>query len=179
LGQVNRPWQLHVWELSGAAETWEAQLRARLSAEPVFAAISGIGGSDWAPVHRFCEAQSLPCLFPNVEAPVTEEKDFYSLYLSKGVLLEAQLIAHDLEEQRFEASLRRVVQVFRAGDVGNQAAERLSGALASHDFTIVNRALRADAVARELAAALRDTRARDALVLWLRGAERTQSCRCR
>jgi hypothetical protein len=166
--KVNRPWQLHVWELTGAAATWEAQLRAHLSAQPVFAVISGVGGANWAPVHRFCEAQSLPCLFPNVDAPVVAEKDFDNLYLSKGVLLEAQLIAHDLEEQRPKASRQRVIQVFRTDDVGSEAAQGLSAALAHDEFTIVNRALRADAGPRELAAALRNTRAADVLVLWLR-----------
>ena len=38
---VHRRWQLHVWELSGAAETWESQLKRRLAAEPVLAVISG------------------------------------------------------------------------------------------------------------------------------------------
>jgi mono/diheme cytochrome c family protein len=175
--KVNRPWQLHVWELQGAAGTWEAQLRAHLSAEPVFAVISGVGGSNWAPVHRFCEEQSLPCLFPNVAAPVLAQNDFDNLYLSKGVLLEAQLIAHDLEEQRQKAPLQRVVQVFRTGDVGSEAAQGLSAALAGDDFTIVNRSLpayqhaRTDAAARELAAALRDVRAGDVLVLWLRAGD--------
>jgi len=169
--KVNRPWQLHVWELKGAAGTWEAQLRAHLSAEPVFAVISGVGGSNWEPVHRFCEAQSLPCLFPNVDAPVVAQNDFDNLYLSKGVLLEAQLIAHDLEEQRQKVPLQRVVQVFRSGDVGSEAAQGLSVALAHDDFTIVNRTLRANAGPRELAAAVHDTRATDVLVLWLRTAD--------
>src|SRR5207302_2060834 len=48
--RVERRWQLHVWELTGAPRTWETQLRAHLAAEPVFAVISGLGGSDWGPV---------------------------------------------------------------------------------------------------------------------------------
>jgi hypothetical protein len=32
--------------------------------------VSGLGGSNWAPVHQFCERRQLPCLFPNVDAPV-------------------------------------------------------------------------------------------------------------
>jgi hypothetical protein len=169
--KVNRPWQLHVWELTGAPATWEAQLRKHLAAEPVFAVISGVGGPNWEPVHRFCEAQSLPCLFPNVDAPVVAQNDFDNLYLSKGVLLEAQLIAHDLGEQRQKVPLKRLIQVFRTGDVGAQAAGSLSAALPGEDLTIVNRTLRTDASARELAAALRDTRAGDVLVLWLRSGD--------
>src|SRR5207249_3202173 len=45
--RVERRWQLHVWELTGAPATWEAQLRRHLAAEPVFAVISGLGGSNW------------------------------------------------------------------------------------------------------------------------------------
>src|SRR5436853_7563380 len=91
--RVERRWQLHVWELTGASATWEAQLRKYLASQPVFAVISGLGGSNWGPVQKFCEAQSLPCLFPNVEAPVGQDSDFYSVYFSRGVLLAEQLIA--------------------------------------------------------------------------------------
>ncbi len=96
--RVERRWQLHVWELTGAPRTWETQLRAHLAAEPVFAVISGLGGSDWGPVERFCEGQGLPCLFPNVEAPVGDDATFYTVYFSRGVLLEAQLIARPPQE---------------------------------------------------------------------------------
>jgi hypothetical protein len=166
--RVNRPWQLHVWELKGAPGTWEAQLRARLAAEPVFAVISGIGGETWAPIQHFCEAAALPCLFPNVDLPVTEKSDFETLYLSGGVLLEAQLIAHELTETHEKVPLRRVIQVFRSTDVGEEAASRLSLALGDEGLHIVARPLRAGAGSRELAAALADIGAGDALVLWLR-----------
>jgi len=88
-----RRWQLHVWELTGAPESWKAQLDERLKREPVFAVISGVGGKTWVPVHEFCEQAQVPCLFPNVDLPVDAEQDFYDVYLSKGVRLEAQLIA--------------------------------------------------------------------------------------
>ena len=83
--KVNRHWELHVWQLEGAPATWEAQLRAKLAAEPVYAVISGVGGKTWAPVHRFCEAEALPCLFPNVDLPVDAESDVDDVYFSKGV----------------------------------------------------------------------------------------------
>ena len=166
--KVSRHWELHVWQLTGAPESWERQLHAHLAAQPVFAVISGIGGKTWAPVHRFCEDESLPCLFPNVDLPVIAENDFDSLYLSKGVLLEAQLIAHKLKEQRAKSELHRVVQVFRAADVGKEGAEALAAALATDGVTVANRPLPAKAHARDLAAAFRDTSAADALVLWLR-----------
>jgi hypothetical protein len=164
--RVERRWQLHVWELTGAPATWEAQLRRHLAAEPVFAVISGLGGSNWGPVQKFCEEQSLPCLFPNVEAPTGHDSDFYSVYFSRGVLLEARLIARELADAAEPA--HRVVQVFRAGDVGVQAARDLQAARAHSGQHIVDHPLPAHATPRDLGAALRDVGAADALVLWLR-----------
>jgi hypothetical protein len=164
--RVERRWQLHVWELTGQPATWEAQLRKALASQPVFAVISGLGGSHWGPVHRFCEEQSLPCLFPNVEAPVGRDDDFYSVYFSRGVLLEAQLIARQLAEAG--EPIRKVVQVFRAGDVGEQAARDLQAARAASGQQIVNRVLKAHGSVQELGAALREVGSADALVLWLR-----------
>jgi hypothetical protein len=164
--KVNRHWALHVWELNGEPDTWDAQLRAHLAVQPVFAALSGLGGRTWEPVHRFCTQQSLPCLFPNVERPVVAEDDFDSLYLSQGVLLEGRLMAHALAAA--PAGLpRRIVQVFRAGDVGADAARALETALHRPEVTFVNRTL-VRSGDRELAAALRGVGPGDALVLWLR-----------
>src|SRR2546421_1376005 len=164
--RVERRWQLHVWELSGEPATWEAQLRKYLASQPVFAVISGLGGSNWEPVYRFCEAQALPCLFPNVEAPVGHDSDFYSVYFSRGVLLEAQLLARELAQAR--EPIRRVVQVFRAGDVGEQAARTLQAARTDAGQQVVNRVLKAHAASKDLHAALREVGPTDALVLWLR-----------
>jgi hypothetical protein len=134
--------------------------------EPVFAVISGLGGSNWGPVQKFCENESLPCLFPNVEAPTGHDSDFYSVYFSRGVLLESQLIARQLADSG--ARIRRVVQLFRAGDVGEDAARDLQAARAGSGQQIVNRVLKAHGSAQELAGALREVGSEDALVLWLR-----------
>jgi hypothetical protein len=172
---VNRHWELHVWQLTGAPETWEAQLRAKLAEEPVYAVISGVGGKTWAPVHHFCEAEALPCLFPNVDLPVDSESDFDDLYFSKGVLLEAQLIARDLQAHAENAEVRRVVQVFRADDVGGDAAKALASALAAAhgtpDLKIADRSLAGPTGKKELTAALRGIEAQDVVVLWLRPAD--------
>ena len=157
--RVNRKWQLHVWELTGAPDTWEAQLQSQLRATPVFAVISGLAGKTWAPVHRFCEREGVPCLLPNVDLPVAAEQDFFPVYFSRGVLLEAQLVARQLSAK----APRRVVQVYRAGDIGEPAAKELQAA--APGLQVVARALGAG---QDLAAALKDVDRRDALVLWLR-----------
>jgi hypothetical protein len=165
--RVVRKWQLHVWELSGPARTWEQQLHALNAAEPVFAVVSGLGGTDWAPIHRFCEQESIPCLLPNVELPVDAEQDFYSIYFSREVLLEAQLIAHRLGEDETAAGRRRAVQIFRQGDVGEQAAGALEAELQSRGWKSESRVLRTGG-ARELARAVDRIEPGDALILWLR-----------
>ncbi|MDB5991317.1 MAG: hypothetical protein JWQ10_2720 [Herbaspirillum sp.] len=165
--RVVRKWQLHVWELSGPARTWEQQLHALNAAEPVLAVVSGLGGTDWAPIHRFCEQESIPCLLPNVELPVDAEQDFYSIYFSREVLLEAQLIAHRLGEDETAAGRRRAVQIFRQGDVGEQAAGALEAELQSRGWKSESRVLRTGG-ARELARAVDRIEPGDALILWLR-----------
>ena len=171
--RVSRRWQLHVWTLDGPPESWESQLRKHLAAEPVFAVISGLGGRTWEPVHRFCQAAKLPCLLPNVDLPVVAEGDFYPVYFSRGVLLEADLMAGWIAEQRADPDkgpvLRRLVQVYRRDDVGEAAASALSAAAAVAGLELERRPLRADPGDRsDLAAALRGLGAGDLVALWLR-----------
>jgi len=45
----------------------------------VFALVSGLGGAEWGPVHRFCESQRIPCLLPNLETPPDAGEDFPTL----------------------------------------------------------------------------------------------------
>ncbi len=166
--KANRRWMLHVWELTGAPDTWDAQLALHLAQEPVFAVISGLGGANWAPVHRFCERMALPCLFPNVELPVVAENDFYSLYFSRGVLLEADLLSRQVPPAAATAGPRRLVQVYRSGDSGEQGARALAAARESAGYQSVLRPLGAGGKSSQLADALADVGPSDVLVLWLR-----------
>jgi len=166
--RVTRHWNLHVWELKGPADTWDAQLRRDLAAQPVFAVISGLGGRNWQPVQNFCEAAKLPCLFPNVELPVVAEDDYYTLYFFKGVLLEAGLIAHQLQELSGTSQIHRVLQVYRANDVGAGAAKALQAAAHAAGIEVADRVLKSGQAGSELASILKDSGAADGLVLWLR-----------
>ncbi len=162
-------WQLHVWQLSGAADSWEAQLDERLKREPVFALLSGVGGRNWEPVHRFCQRSELPCLFPNIDRPVLAEQDFYDVYLSKGVLLEAQLIAARLREQARGASMtNRIVQIYREGDIGADAAAQLRAALASSSARVLDRAVESGATPKHVQAVISGIAPDDVLILWIR-----------
>jgi hypothetical protein len=165
---VHRQWELHVWDLSGPPSTWGEQLDRYLAKEPVLAVVSGLG-RNWAPVHAFCEKQRLACLFPNAEVPVDAPGDFFEVYLSRGVLLEAELIASGLTASSAGAPVKVVHQVYRAGDTGEVAAHALSRLLSEKGITVRDSVLGQDH--RGLAAALRPASGADALVLWLRSAD--------
>jgi cytochrome c553 len=165
---VNRRWELHVWELSGPPASWHRQLSQYLAQQPVLAVLSGLGGRNWAPVHEFCEQEAVPCLFPNVEVPFETDHDFYSVYFSKGVLLESDLIAKRILDEaggKPVTAMKTVWQVYRAGDNGEQGAEALAAALKGHGIAVSNHVLsRGDSVAR----AVHGVSSGDVLVLWLR-----------
>lgn len=162
---VNRRWQLHVWELTGPEATWLDQLKRHLAAEPVLAVVSGLGGRNWAPVHAFCEQESVPCLFPNIEVPVNSNTDFYSLYFSSGVLLEADLIAKKILDAGSGKVAKSVHQFYRAGDSGEPAAKALAIKLKGHGVAVSSHVL---ANGESMAQALRGASGADALMLWLR-----------
>ncbi|GAB3626128.1 hypothetical protein PTE30175_00874 [Pandoraea terrae] len=162
---VNRRWKLHVWELTGPEATWQDQLARYMAAEPVFAVVSGLGGTHWAPVHAFCEQAKVPCLFPNVEVPVADDGAFYPLYYSKGVVLEAQLMATRILGAHSGKVPGTVWQVYRAGDSGEAGAKAFAAALKGHGVTVSSRAL---APGEHAARALRGISRADTLILWLR-----------
>jgi hypothetical protein len=173
---ANRRWELHVWELTGPASTWRAQLERKLAAEPVYAVLSGLGGSDWGPVHAFCEQSGVPCLFPNVEVPVDADGDFWSVYFSRGVLLEAELVAQRLVGPYGRPTVGAVMQVYRAGDSGERAAAALAARLRELGIEVHRTVLPAGARGRAVATALQAAARRGdrrglALVLWLRPAD--------
>ena len=167
--KASRRWQLHVWQLTGPPDTWQDQLKRHLAKEPVLAVISGLGGKNWTPVHAFCEQAALPCLFPNVEAPPAgADRDFYSLYFSKGVLLEAGLIAQNILNSGGGMMAKQVHQFYRAGDSGESGAETLASALGHAGIQVKNHVLTKGAPGHGIDEAMRKATHADALVLWLR-----------
>ncbi len=103
-----RKWQLHVWELQGNSDSWYAQLREFYTQQPVFAVINGIGTGQWQPIHDFCKDTALPCIFPTTNLPVTTEEDFYSIYFSRGIALEAEAIAKHLSQIKKPVSVLQI-----------------------------------------------------------------------
>jgi hypothetical protein len=164
---VHRQWQLHEWDLSGAPVTWKNQLAERMARQPVFAVLSGIAGSNWRPVHEFCEETEVPCLFPNVEVPIESGDDFFNLYFSRGVLLEAALIADRILTRQAAEKHAVIEQVYRAGDSGATAAAALSARLAANGVTARNLALPNTPRRGDVAAVMQKSHGAT-LILWLR-----------
>jgi len=135
---------LHVWELTGPRDSWAQQLEAQYREQPVFAVLNGVVPGSWQPLHEFCEAFQVPCLFPTTDLPVIDDKDFYTVYLSKGMVLEGEGIAHHLAAEGLLA--KPVVQVYRVGDErGEAAAAGLREALSSRGGSVTDLTLGAEA----------------------------------
>lgn len=160
-----RQWELHVWELAGPSDTWAAQLERHHGEQPVFAVLSG-AGQDWRPVHDFCERRELPCLFPNVDLPGRAESGDYTLYLSRGLLLEADMMARHLAEQGWDGPVLQIrgedaragmaAEAFRAAWRARGKGEVLDSVL--HPGEPPESALQAGSAARA-----------SAVILWLDG----------
>jgi len=120
------PISMQVWNLEGPASTWGRQLQDYYRRQPVFAVISGAGRSQWTPVRDFCEQTALPCLFPIVDLAPSDPDDFYTMYFSTGVPLEARMLASYLNDLAPEPA--RIVQIVD-DEAGEAAAGRLSAAL--------------------------------------------------
>ncbi len=168
-----RKWSLHVWELSGAADTWGAQLEQRYREQPVFAVLSG-AGRRWQPVHDFCERSEVPCLFPNVDAPGRAEPGGYNLYLSRGVLVEADVMAAHLAAHGSKGAvwqIRRDEPRAEAGARAFQSAWERRGKGPVHEVVLRG--------AGRLDAALAQARAAGsgALVFWLDAGDLEQAGR--
>jgi len=165
--RVHRRWVLNVWDLQGDPGSWEGQLDAYFARGPVFAVLSGLGRSDWAPVDRFCERRGVPCLLPNIDLPGKASGNYYPIYFSPGVLLEAGLIARRIGQAAAHARDDRLVQVYRSGDIGAPAAARLRDALGA-SVTAQDLTLPARASAGDIERALGQIVPGATLVLWLR-----------
>jgi hypothetical protein len=163
-----RNWELSVWELKGAPDTWGAQIAEKYSKEPVFAVISGISNSTWAPVHEFCQKEKVPCLLPSV-ALTPQESAYYPFYYSRGVALEADVLARHLRDLKKKAP-EKVVQIYQDDEVGRGAAQALTKALHDSGIKVENRVLKANDPAA-LKAAMKGVSHKDAIMLWLRPSE--------
>ncbi|RUM38662.1 MAG: hypothetical protein DSY58_01850 [Desulfobulbus sp.] len=122
-----RDWALHVFRLHGPRESWQRQLADYYRQQPVFAMVSGMVAGSWEPVHQFCEQNEIPCLLPNTDFPAAPGKsDFYTMYFSEGLGLEAKVIARSVAASGKEAN---ILQVFSSRSGGSSGASSLRSIL--------------------------------------------------
>ena len=163
LPTVYREWKLDVWTLTGPVETWGEQLQHHYEQKPVFAILGGLLPETSAPLGRFCEQNAIPCLLTSTNYPVARDGDMYSLYFSRGMGLEADLIAADIESRQ----LNNVVQVY-CEPSAERAAKQLDESLANSN--VVSRHLAFDCDSSLPKDALQDSLQQSptsAIVLWL------------
>jgi mono/diheme cytochrome c family protein len=159
-----RTWILERWALTGPPETWTTQLETYYRAQPVFAVLSGIGAGDWQPIHEFCETRELPCLLPNTALPALAADDYYTLYFSRGLTLEAEVLAAHLSKRAAPAKL---LQVYR-GDVAGLTASGALKRAAAGRYSVSDWMLgeRETLTVQTLAARLEATKS-EAVAIWL------------
>ncbi len=162
---TERTWDLSVWDLHGAPQTWSEQLEEHYRQHPVFALVSGLSNSTWQPVHEFCERATVPCWFPSVELPVNS-RDTYSFYFSRGVELEADVLASHLKSK---GESRHLVQIYRDDVVGQSASGALTKALKGAAISNEERAIPSDqATTDSLLTTLATIKDGDVVMMWLR-----------
>jgi len=129
-----RKWRLHIWALTGEPETWHQQLASHYKQQPVFAIANGIGNNTWKPIDEFCESYELPCLFPTTDLPEINDSNFYSIYFSKGMTLEAEIIAHDILNKATSNTIN-VHQFINSSDpLSTEAAKALESILTKNNI---------------------------------------------
>ncbi|WP_310463141.1 c-type cytochrome [Sphaerotilus sp.] len=154
---------LHVWRLTGEPAGWSAQLQHKLAAQPVYAVVSGAGAAQWAPVEAFCEAASLPCVFPLIDgapASAPAAARHHALYLSEGLVAEARVAARAVAAL---AAAPARLRVWFDSDLGRDAAQAFQALLGQAGPDVQLRDLRTQPVAMDQALAAPD----DLVLAWL------------
>ncbi|MGK2904986.1 MAG: ABC transporter substrate-binding protein, partial [Desulfuromonadales bacterium] len=119
---------LVIWDLKGPPQSWEAQLAAYAQRDQVFAVLGGISNQDWQPIHDFCEAQRLPCLYPITDLPVISGNNWYTLYFNKGFYQEGEATARFLNRREGIDAKTRILQLVEDSPAGRALAAGFDGA---------------------------------------------------
>jgi hypothetical protein len=120
---ATRRLSLSQWVLKGSPETWRTQLEEYYRKEPVFALLGGITTGEWGPIHKFCEDNRIPCIFPYADFPVISNSDWYTLYLSKGYYQEGEGAARYLNGIHQSIADKPIIEVMRDSHEGRALSE--------------------------------------------------------
>jgi len=152
--RYSRLYRMHVWEIEGPPQSWREQLEAHYARQPVFALISGITEGPWAEIGAFSDEHGIPTLFPITDLPhVPGPLGGYTVYFNRGMLLESELIATQLDQ-------RNPVVVQRVGDSAAEQAAAAHLAKSLGQEARIHSVAAADTVIGAVAA--------DVLVVWQR-----------
>ncbi len=113
---------LDIWELKGPPETWQSQLAVYADTQPVFAVLGGISNGDWRPIHDFCEARRIPCLYPITDFPVLSEHSWYTYYFNKGYAQEGEATARYLNRLETLPAGTPILQIIQDSPAGRALA---------------------------------------------------------
>lgn len=165
---ARRFWEPHIWVIEGDPETWDEQLAAHYEKQPVFALISGLVEGPFDPVANFCDAERLPCIFPNTPLPRTEDAEGgYAIYLSRGLELEAEALAVYLA--RSDAAPERILQLHVTDDPFADVPAAAFADRVAIELPATNLQTRGAADSAALAAAIAEAGSAaeaDVLVIW-------------
>ncbi len=137
LNKSFRRWNLHVWRVTGPPSQWSEQLASHYARQPVFAIMSGRLESTAEPLDTFCRAERIPCVMPQTSIVPKETTGGYTLWLSSGAALEANLLIAHLRARpdRYSGNSKIVVE-FQSTDVAfRSAAARYAEVLDEAGFT--------------------------------------------
>ena len=113
---------LDIWELKGSPESWRAQLAAYYAKKPVFAVLGGISNSEWQPIHNFCEAERLPCIYPITNLPAISESGWYTYYYNRGYSQEGEAAAAWLNRRESLTPATPILQLVQDSPAGRALA---------------------------------------------------------
>jgi len=108
-GPDSQRWHLHIWALTGLADTWQAQLNKFNVQQPVYSLISGLGDDEWQAIENFCEENHIPCLFPNINQPGSNQETHFNFYFSRGSQLEADVMAKYINDNAEQLEIKNIV----------------------------------------------------------------------
>ncbi len=127
--EAYRKWKLHVWALNGSPQSWPRQLEEYYKQQAVFAIVGGTGNASWMTVYDFCSHNRIPCILPSTDLPYAQGNNFYSVYYSKGIMLEAETLATYLRSSHSGADPLSILQIIEPTSTAEAAAQTLSSEL--------------------------------------------------
>lgn len=129
-----RLYELDIWNLDGAPETWNKQLNDYYGDQPVFAIVSGISKDSWHSVDEFCNDKEIPCILPNIKTPGFSKNNLFTLYFNSGPFNDASVLtAYFNAKASASKSTFNIVQLFDTAVYSGKAKKIFSEGISGND----------------------------------------------